>query len=174
MVLYHHDVIKWKHFSRYWPFVRGIHRSRHIIYYSPRTSNFDVFFDVRLNKRLSKQWWGWWFESPSRPLRRHCNTIWYEDILRAWWGISFRSTDLPYHMVKSYSNDPSYTQHTLRYMFVAIVKFTCHHNLQWYGRESDFAYITNKFEKIACKVSVISGIKWHWFKLNSLICPWKM
>ena len=23
----HCDVIKWKHFSRYWPFVRGIHRS---------------------------------------------------------------------------------------------------------------------------------------------------
>ena len=23
----HHDVIKWKHFPRYWPFVRGIHRS---------------------------------------------------------------------------------------------------------------------------------------------------
>ena len=23
----HYDVIKWKHFSRYWPFVRGIHRS---------------------------------------------------------------------------------------------------------------------------------------------------
>ena len=23
----HHDVIKWKHFSRYWPFVWGIHRS---------------------------------------------------------------------------------------------------------------------------------------------------
>ena len=25
--LSHDDVIKWKHFSRYWPFVRGIHRS---------------------------------------------------------------------------------------------------------------------------------------------------
>ena len=24
---YHDDVIKWKHFQRYWPFVRGIHRS---------------------------------------------------------------------------------------------------------------------------------------------------
>ena len=24
---FHHDVIKWKHFPRYWPFVRGIHRS---------------------------------------------------------------------------------------------------------------------------------------------------
>ena len=26
---FHDDVIKWKHFPRYWPFVRGIHRSRH-------------------------------------------------------------------------------------------------------------------------------------------------
>ena len=25
--LNHNDVIKWKHFPRYWPFVRGIHRS---------------------------------------------------------------------------------------------------------------------------------------------------
>ena len=25
--LFHNDVIKWKHFPRYWPFVRGIHRS---------------------------------------------------------------------------------------------------------------------------------------------------
>ena len=23
--------------------------------------------------RLSKQWWGWWFEAPSRPLWHHCN-----------------------------------------------------------------------------------------------------
>ena len=26
LLLYHDDVIKWKHFPRYWPFVRGIHR----------------------------------------------------------------------------------------------------------------------------------------------------
>ena len=26
--LVHDDVIKWKHFPRYWPFVRGIHRSQ--------------------------------------------------------------------------------------------------------------------------------------------------
>ena len=25
------------------------------------------------NKRLSKHWWGWWFEESSRPLWRHCN-----------------------------------------------------------------------------------------------------
>ena len=39
----------------------------------PVTRRFDVFFDVRLNKRLSKQWWGCWFEMPSCPLWRHCN-----------------------------------------------------------------------------------------------------
>ena len=35
--------------------------------------SFGDFFDLRRNKPLSKQWWGWWFEAPSRPLWRHCN-----------------------------------------------------------------------------------------------------
>ena len=39
------------------------------------TQSFDVFFDLRLNKRLSKQWWGWWFETLSCPSWRHCNDI---------------------------------------------------------------------------------------------------
>ena len=39
----------------------------------PMTWSFDVFFDVRLNKRLSKQSWGWWFETPLRPLWRQRN-----------------------------------------------------------------------------------------------------
>ena len=39
----------------------------------PVTWSFDVFFHLRLNKRLSKQSWGWWFETPSRPLWRQCN-----------------------------------------------------------------------------------------------------
>ena len=39
----------------------------------PVTRSFDVFFDLRLNKRLSKQSWGWWFETPSCPLWRHRN-----------------------------------------------------------------------------------------------------
>ena len=29
----------------------------------PVTRSFDVFFDLRLNKRSSKQEWGWWFET---------------------------------------------------------------------------------------------------------------
>ena len=37
----------------------------------PVTRSFDVFSAV--NKRLSKQSWGRWFETPSRSLWRHCN-----------------------------------------------------------------------------------------------------
>ena len=169
----HDDVIKWKHYLRYWPFVRGIHRPpvnsphkcqwrgalvfsfiytringwennrkagdlrRHRDHYDvivmqygiryilgimhmvhplmcfvvvwtetiimtssngnifrvtgplcgeftgpgdfpaqwPVTRSFDVFFDLGLNKRLSKQPWGWWFETPPWSLWRQCNVI---------------------------------------------------------------------------------------------------
>ena len=37
------------------------------------TQSFDVFFDLRLNKLLSKQSWGWWFETLPCPLWRHSN-----------------------------------------------------------------------------------------------------
>ena len=53
-----------------------------LFFYLPHSKNANVsgefpaqrpvtlgfFFDLRLNKRLSKQWWGWWFETLSRPL----------------------------------------------------------------------------------------------------------
>ena len=43
----------------------------------PVTRSFDVLFDLRLNKRLSEQSWGWRFETPSRPLWRHFNVNWH-------------------------------------------------------------------------------------------------
>ena len=39
----------------------------------PVTQSFDVFFYLRLHKRLCKQSWGWWFETQSSSLWRHCN-----------------------------------------------------------------------------------------------------
>ena len=39
----------------------------------PVTRSFDVFFDLRPNERLSKQPWGWWFETPSWSLWGQCN-----------------------------------------------------------------------------------------------------
>ena len=42
----------------------------------PVTRSFDVYFDLRPNKRLSKQSWGWWFETLSCTLWRHRNDTW--------------------------------------------------------------------------------------------------
>ena len=47
----------------------------------PVPRSFDVFFDLSLNKRLSKQSWGWWSETPPRSLWRQCHetapvTVW--------------------------------------------------------------------------------------------------
>ena len=47
----------------------------------PVTRSFDVFFDLRLNKRLSKQTWGWCFETLSHPSRRHCNIDWFQEMI---------------------------------------------------------------------------------------------
>ena len=70
----HDDVIKWKHFPRYWPFVRGIHWSP---VNSPHKGQWRraLMFSLicaRINGWV-KQWWGWWFETLSSPLRHHCN-----------------------------------------------------------------------------------------------------
>ena len=48
----------------------------------PVTRSFDVFFDLRYNKRLSKQSRRRWFETPSRSLWRHYNDM------RQWTGSS--------------------------------------------------------------------------------------
>ena len=48
----------------------------------PETRSFDVLFDLRPKKRLSKQWWGWWLETPPRPLWRYCNVYqFFNDII---------------------------------------------------------------------------------------------
>ena len=49
----------------------------------PRTKASDAelgFFYLRLNKRLSKQSWGWWFETLSCSLWRHC-----DEPIDNWW-----------------------------------------------------------------------------------------
>ena len=71
----HADVIKWKRtllvlctgnspVTGEFPAQRPVMRS------------FDVSYDLRLDKGLSKQSWGWWFETPSRSLWRYYNSGW--------------------------------------------------------------------------------------------------
>ena len=64
----HVDVFKWKHFPRYWPFVRGIHRSSVNSPHKVQWRGALIFSLIcDLNKRLSKQKCGWWFKP-----RSHC------------------------------------------------------------------------------------------------------
>ena len=64
--VFHDDVI-WKHFLRYWPFVRGNSPvTGELPAQRPVTRSLDVFLNMRLNKRLSKHWWG-----EAGDLKRH-------------------------------------------------------------------------------------------------------
>ena len=47
----------------------------------PVIRSFDIFFDVRLYKRLSKQSRRQWFEAPSHPLWRRCKWLHLYDSL---------------------------------------------------------------------------------------------
>ena len=85
----HDDVIKWKHFPRYWLFVGGIHRWpvnsphkgqwRGALMFSLICARIKDWVnnreagDLRRHRSLSKQSWGWWFETPSLSLWRHFN-----------------------------------------------------------------------------------------------------
>ena len=73
---YHDDVIKWKHFPRYCSLCAGNSPvTGEFPSQRPVTRSFDVFFDLRLNKRFSKQSRRRWFETLSPPLWRHCNSF---------------------------------------------------------------------------------------------------
>ena len=71
----------------------------------PVTWSFDVFFDLRLNKRLSKQSWSWWFETLSSSLWRHHNEKKNPNIILfarvIWW--SYHKRDKPDLQVNSFS-----------------------------------------------------------------------
>ena len=70
----------------------------------PVTRNSDVFFDLRLNKRLSKQSRRRWYETPSRSWWLHCNDEYWD------WpdhntvcGDSFRLLTIIYDNYSTYS-----------------------------------------------------------------------
>ena len=82
----HDDVIKWKHFSRYWPFlalfagnspVTGEFSSQR-----PVTRSFDVFLDLRVTIQSSKQSKRRIFKAPSHPLFRHHNCLYLSEMTK--------------------------------------------------------------------------------------------
>ena len=119
----------------------------------PVTRSFDVFFDLRLNKRLSKQSWGWWFEMQSGSSWCHCNvvsTLWQlrdvEDV--TWWhhaGSHYLSQCLPSSILLYGITRPQWVNDTIS---TVCLKFT-----RWLSSE--------KHEKL--HVSIIThgcSMKW--------------
>ena len=83
-VICHDDVIKWKHFPRYWPFVRGIHRS-------PMNSAHKGQWRGALVFSLICAWInGWVNNSEAGDLRRHSaqydGTVMYYDTINLQWA----------------------------------------------------------------------------------------
>ena len=76
---------------------------------SPVTRSFDVFFDLRLNRQLSKQWRRWWFETLPRLLLRHCNArelIWWPVALTTLtrWSLNKLADILQTKLPKTFQN----------------------------------------------------------------------
>ena len=69
----HDDVIKWKLF-RVTGFLCGEFTGRRWILRT-MASDAELWCFLWSVKRLSKQSWGWWFETPSRPLWRHSTVL---------------------------------------------------------------------------------------------------
>ena len=127
----------------------------------PVTLSFDVFFDLRLIKRLSKQSGCWWFETPSRQLWRHCYGIQNE-----WW----------YNSNKSKPHKGVCTAHGLHSIFHAmqgwsVIIFHCgvipYFILisTWNGIPE---YINDGTE--TCFVCCVNTLYWHVNQLHSKLC----
>ena len=104
------SIFLWKHFPRYWPEgpLCGEFTGHRWV---PRTKASDAelwcfLWFCALNKLLSKQSWGWWFETPLCSLWGHCNVYvlncslrtnryfvcrWSEQWEIIWWTYWFQS-----------------------------------------------------------------------------------
>ena len=88
---FHDDVIKWRHFPRYWPFVRGIHRS-------PVNSPHKGQWRGTLMFSLICVWInGWVNNGEAGDLRRH--RLQYDVIVMLWKKKLLRRRECKYVLV---------------------------------------------------------------------------
>ena len=80
---YHDDVIKWEHFPRYWPFVRGIH-------WSPVNSPHKGQWRGALMFSLICAWTSVWAHTRDAGDLRHHSA--HYDVTAMWWMIWIRNT----------------------------------------------------------------------------------
>ena len=122
----------------------------------PVTRSFDVFSDLRLNKRLSKQPSGWWFETPSWSLWCQCNVcgganvmVLYKDI---WLHVA---VDL-FHYMKTTMEPAEFT--SMIYLKLGYEPIITSHNM--YGISLELSYV--------CRCVYVNPpymqLSWQWCK----------
>ena len=91
----------------------------------PVTWSFDIFFDLRLNKQLSKQLWGWSFEMPSWSLWRHCNEI-SSGIQDCWRSISPKVESTIIQSQPNFSRSYSFVPGFVNMQMWHCIRYHCH------------------------------------------------
>ena len=134
----------------------------------PVTRSFDVFFDLCVNKRLSKQSWGWWFETPSRSLWSHRNDTSSRHYLATWSTVtsSEQMRDWPVHVshvsVQPITGWPK--NEVVQWLFTYSTKVTRHGNLLLPRKE--LILYTKKVHHNCTKIGF--KVVW-WFIIDNLI-----
>ena len=105
----------------------------------PVTWSFDVFFDLRLHKRLSKQSLGWRFETPSRSLWRQCN----DHLGFSWW---LWKLWLNFHLIRVY---------------MCMAYSACHEMYHGFVLNFSFVVSCRSFHVIQLSVFVGNVPYWH-------------
>ena len=130
----HDDVIKWKHFPRYWPFVRGIHRSP---VNSPHKGLWrGALMFILICARIK----GWVNNREAGDLRRF--RAHYDVIVMIGWRVTNESQSTVNRRVRVWaiSKCLSYIRNTHTYVFVQIATFKTTHVTINYNRITHCLY----------------------------------
>ena len=156
------------------PVTCGFHSQR------PVRRSFDVLFDLRLKKWMSKQPRRRWFETPSRQLWRHCNgkgwIIDRNDILLTW--IPGDGTCLSFHTLDdlysrstashswngNISHLPSFIFQIWSELWYNCMESTCDCNQKLISSANSFWKRYAAFARARVRVHRISSRKW-WYLL---------
>ena len=108
------------------------------------------FFDLRLNKQLNKESWGWWFETPSYLLWGHCNVM-IICIYFRYLGTGNRS----YHMVSDNGLSPAWCEIMIR-ISDCLLLFGFGNKFMWNLNQNTKVFIKeNVFGNDVCKMGAI-------------------
>ena len=111
---------------------------------SPVTRSFDVFLNLRLNKRLSKQSWGWWFETLPHQLWRHSNAI--------------LCYSRPPHIQTPNIRKPHHPDVFWQERNFSILFILTYSDIRASVSEQQFGASNNQFNSISCKSGIIKVI----------------